>query len=135
MENKDTHLMPERNEWEVIELVEVLTPFNLATETMSGEKYPTISIIIRLLHKLLNVTLEVCVNDDACTKEIKEAISDDLHSRYQLTAIQKLLRVTSYLDPGCKSLPFLLDSEKIWKITFQFKISIQITIHRKLIKK
>ena len=104
--------MPEGSEWKVIDqLVEVLTPFNLATETMSGEKYPTISMVIPLLHKLLNVTLKVHV-DDACTKEIKEAISIDLCSRYQSTTVQKLLKVATYLDPWCKSLPFLSSTEK-----------------------
>ena len=58
------------------------------------------------------MTLKVCVDDDACTKEIKEAISSDLCSRYQSTTIQKLLKVATYLDPRCKSLPFLSDREK-----------------------
>lgn len=113
MESKDTHLMPEGSEWKIIdELVNVLTPFNLATETLSGEKYPTISMIVPLLHKLLNVSLKICDNDDTCTKEIKKAISGDLCSRYQSTDIQKLLKVATYLDPQCKTLPFLSDTEK-----------------------
>ena len=88
MESKNTHLMPEGNEWKVIdELIEVLAPFNLATETMSGEKYPTISMMIPLLHKLLNVSLKISDNDDACTKEIKKAISNDLCTKYQSTGI------------------------------------------------
>ena len=33
-------------------------------------------------------------------------------SRYQLTTTQKLLKVATYLDPQCKSLPFLSDTEK-----------------------
>ena len=37
------------------ELVAILKPFNDATEVVSGEKYPTISIITPLIHKLLNV--------------------------------------------------------------------------------
>ena len=111
MESKDTHLMPEGSEWKVIDqLVEVLTPFNLAIETMSG---PTISMIIPLLHKLLNVNLKLSADDDACTKEIKEAISTDLGNRYQSTTTQKLLKVATHLDPRCKSLPFLSDERTI----------------------
>ena len=73
MESKDTHLMPEGSEWKIIdELVNVLTPFNLATETLSGEKYPTISMIVPLLHKLLNVSLKICDNDDTCTKRLRK---------------------------------------------------------------
>ena len=37
MESKDTHLMPEGSEWKIIDqLVEVLTPFNLTTETIKS---------------------------------------------------------------------------------------------------
>ena len=113
MESKNTHLMPEGSEWNIIdELVNILTLFNLATETLSGEKYPTISMIVPLLYKLLNVSLKICDNDDTCTKEIKKSISRDLCSRYQSTDIQKLLKVANYLDPRCKTLPFLSDTEK-----------------------
>ena len=46
MESKDTHLVPEGSEWKIIDqLLEVLTPFNVATKTMSGEKYPTTYIL------------------------------------------------------------------------------------------
>ena len=64
MESKDTYLIPEGSEWKIIdELLNVLTPFNLATETLSKEKYPTITMIVPLLHKLLNVSLKICDND------------------------------------------------------------------------
>ena len=113
MESKDTHLMPEGSEWKIInELVNVLAPFNLATETLSGEKYPTISMIVPLLHKLLNVSVKICDNDETCTKEIKKATSGDLCRRYQSIDIKKLLKVATYLDPQCKTLPFLSHSEK-----------------------
>ena len=65
-----------------------------------------------LLHKLLNVTLKIHVDYDACTKEIKEAISNNLCNRYQSTTIQKLVKVATYLDPQCKSRPFLSNTEK-----------------------
>ena len=130
MESKDTHLMPEGSEWKVIDqLVEVPTPFNLATETMSGEKYPTISMVIPLLHKLLNVTLKVHVGDDACTKEIKEAISIDLCSRYQSTTVQKLLKAATYLDPRCKSLPFPSSTEKNFVVEDLEDLSVQGAQH------
>ena len=67
----------------------------------------------------------VCVNDDACTKEIKEDISDDLYSRYKPTAIQKFLRVASYLDPHCTSLPFLSDSKKFVVEDLEDHLSVQ----------
>ena len=69
-------------------------------------------MIISLLHKLLNVTLKVSAADDTCTKEIKEGILTDLCRRYQSTTTQKLLKVATYLDPRCKSLPFLSDTDK-----------------------
>ena len=133
MESKDTHLMPEGSEWKVIDqLVEVLTPFNLATETISGEKYPTISMIIPLLHKLLNVTLKLSADDDTCTKETKEAISTDLGNRYQSTTTQKLLKVATYLDPRYKSLPFLSDAEKNFVVEdLEDYLSAQIKVFMK----
>ena len=71
-------------------------------------------MIIPLLHKLLNVTLKLSADDDICTKEL----------------ILKKLLVATYLDPRCKSLPFLSDAEKnfvveilkIWKVIYQLKV-------------
>ena len=51
IEGKTRHLMLDVAEWAIIEqLVDVLKPFHQATETMSAEKYPTVSSIKPLLY-------------------------------------------------------------------------------------
>ena len=69
MEGRNTHFMPEGKDWKIIDtLISVLGPFQKATEAMSGEAYPTISITKPLLHKLLNVTLKTSESDFHCMK-------------------------------------------------------------------
>ena len=45
-------------------------------------------------------------------KRNKEAVSSDLSTRYDEDCIQQLLNVVTHLDPRCKNLPFLNESEK-----------------------
>ena len=92
------------------ELVEVLEVFHSATEIVSGEKYPTLGIILPFLHKLLSHTLAEAENDKRLTKRIKKAIRDDLTSRYQDDVVKKKFSIAMYLDPRFKAVPFLNDS-------------------------
>ena len=113
MEGKVRHLMPEGDEWTVIELlVDILKPFHRATEAMGAAKYPTLSTVKPLLHVLLEQTLKVASSDTAVAKEVKEAIRRDLQARYQTAAMQKLMNVATYLDPRYKELPFLSYTSK-----------------------
>ena len=105
MEGKVRHLMPEGDEWTVIELlVDILEPFHRATEAMGAAKYPTLSTVKPLLHVLLEKTLKVTSSDTAVAKEVKEAIRRDLHDD---AAVQRLMNVATFLDPCYKELPFL----------------------------
>ena len=84
MDGKVRHLMPEGEEWTIIEqLVEILTPFQQATEAMGAEKYPTLSMVKPLLYKLSEVTLKVNDSDTATVKQVKAAIKNDLAERYR----------------------------------------------------
>ena len=96
----------------VEELLLVLKPFDDATEIVGGEKYPTISIIAPLLHKFINITLKEEESDSPITKEVKEAIREDLTTRYQSDEIQIMLNMAMFLDPRFKSLSFLKETEK-----------------------
>ena len=59
--------MPTSQEFAVAEeLLAILKPFNDTTEVVSGERYPTLSIIQPILHKLLHVTLKATVDDNIC---------------------------------------------------------------------
>ena len=113
MSGKVRHLMPESDEWVIIEeLVDILKPFHHATEVLSAEKYPTFSTVKPLLYKLLEKALKVNDGDTSTIKEVKKVIKSDLASRYQSTSIQKLMNVATYLDPRYKDLPFLDDVAK-----------------------
>ena len=108
MDRKVRHLMPEGEEWTIIEhLVEILTPFQQATEAMGTVKYPTLSMVKPLLYKLSEVTLKFSNSDTATVKQVKTAIKNDLDQRYQTAALQRLMNVATYLDPQYKELPFL----------------------------
>ena len=107
------HLMPESADWTLIEqLVEILKPFQIATEVMSGDKYPTVSIVKPLLYKLCENTLSLNDSDSSTVKAVKQSIKKDLQSRYTGAAIQRLLNVSTYLDPRYKELPFLAEVVK-----------------------
>ena len=54
MEGKVQYLMPEGEEWSIIDnLIKILEPFQNITEVTSIEKFPTISSVRPLLYKLL----------------------------------------------------------------------------------
>ena len=93
------------------ELVVVLEVFHSATEIVSGETYPTLGIVLPLLHKLLSHTLADAESDKGLTKKIKKAIRDDKESRYQDVDVRKQLSIAMYLDPRFKAMSFLDDSE------------------------
>ena len=76
------------DEWTIIEqLVEILKPFQHATETMSGEKYPTASTIKLLLYKLVKKTLAIGNSDSTTLIAVKKAIKSDLQGHYQSAAV------------------------------------------------
>jgi len=63
-------LLPENEGWGIIEdLLNVLKPFCDGTTIMSGSIYPTFSLLIPLLHKLLGVTLKVKEDDSEVYKK------------------------------------------------------------------
>ena len=79
MEGKVRHLMPDGNDWIVIELlIDILKPFQHATEVMSAVKYPTVSMAKPLLYKLVEKTLRADDSDASTAREVKKAIRNDL---------------------------------------------------------
>ena len=108
MEGKVRHLMPDGDEWVIIELlVDILKPFQHATEVMSAVKYPTVSTVKPLLYKLLEKSLKIADSDAAVAREVKKAIRSDLQERYQSAIAQRIKNVATFLDPRYKELPFL----------------------------
>ena len=81
--HRDKDLMPTSQEFTVAEeLLAILKPFNDTTEAVSGERYPTLSIVLPIL-ELLHVTLKATDYDSHLVKEIKCVIRADLELRYQ----------------------------------------------------
>ena len=59
MKGKVRHLMIDSSELTLIEqLIDILKPFQHATEAMSGVKYPNVSTVKQLLYKLLEKKLK-----------------------------------------------------------------------------
>ena len=108
MDGKVRHLMPEGEEWSVIEVpVDILKPFQQATEAMGAVTYPTLSTVKPLLYKLVNRTLKVKENDTVVVKEVKLNIKRDLQEHYSTPSVARILNITTFLDPRYKELPFL----------------------------
>ena len=111
-------LMPSSEEFAVAkELTQILKTFHVATEIVSGEKYPTIVIVHALIHKLLSVTLKEAEGDSSLVKQIKAAVSLDLKEWYQDDDIQKLMEIGMLLDPRFKEVPYLTEVKQtdIWQ--------------------
>ena len=107
MDEKVRHSMPEGEEWSVIEvLVDILKPFQQATEAMGAVSYPTLSTVKPVLYKLVNRTLEVKENDTVVAK-VKLNIKRDLQERYSTPSVARIVNITTFLDSRYKELPFL----------------------------
>ena len=108
VEGRVRHLMPEGDDWLLIEsLVSILKPFQLATEMMGGSKYPTLSTAKPVIHKLITRTLKEDESDSTVVAEVKRKMKYDLQQRYQGHSVKKLLDVSAFIDPRYKELPFL----------------------------
>ena len=93
LDAKHRHL-PDSEDWTLIEqLVSVLKPFQLAIETMSVAKFPSISTIQP-------------PDDSAAIISLKKATENDLNSRYNSSEVKELIDVAMFLDPRYKELPF-----------------------------
>ena len=113
MDGRLRHLMPDSEDWSIIEvLVDILKPFQQATEAMSAVKYPTLSTVKPLLFKLVNRTLKANESDSAVAKEVKVEIKRDLQGRYSTPSVARILNIATFLDPRYKELPFLDDPSK-----------------------
>ena len=100
MEGKLQCLMPEGEEWNIIEsLVSILDPLQEDNEVMSTDKYPTISSVKPVLYKLIEKTLKEREDDGTTTKMMKKEIKGDLVQRYQVSSVKDILNTVTFLDP------------------------------------
>lgn len=110
---EDRQLMPTDEEISIVEeLIVILKSFREATEIMSGEKYPSLGIVLPLLKKILS-TLIPKEGDISLVREVKNTVRTDLESRYQNDQVKRMLRIATFLDPRFKTLPFVETSERL----------------------
>lgn len=102
--------------WKVIEdLVPVLKPLQVATTTISGTSFPTLSMVYPIVIGLLKNHLNVQGEDSTVLVKFKEAVTKDLSSRFpksdhDLATHHAVL--TCALDPRYKSLKFMTDEQR-----------------------
>ena len=130
----DRVLMPSSTELAVIEeLVDILKPFNDATEILSGDLYPTLGIVQPVFHQFLSEILPSKPGDGDVVKKIKDAIRQNLSTRYQEEDIKTMLLVAMYLDPRFKKAPMLTAEKKASIKSFmKYKLEVCILNDRQL---
>lgn len=121
------HLEISPNEWRILEdVVQLLRPFKVATEYLSGERYPTISALGPLLNEI-HKKVSPCSDDSIAVREFKKALPNDLAGRYVNPDIRGLLRKASFVDPRFKTLNHLSASEQEEVIDSIFEETMQLT--------
>lgn len=84
-------------------LCDFLSDFDSATQIVSGEKYPTISLIKPLLRTLINHCIVDVSQDSSLIKSVKETVDKDLDKRYKQPRTQNILNITTIIDPRFKN--------------------------------
>ena len=102
----------------VEEILSVLKPMKRATAFVSGDKQPTASRILPTLAKL-KLELQEKTRDTLFTSKMKEAMRENLDSRYTNATVRNLFKI-SYLDPRYKDMTSASECE-----TFKAKQAVK----------
>ena len=97
-------------------LASFLVDFENATQIVSGEKYPTISFIQRII-LAFEKRLVPKESDVPFIAETKEAMLNDLNTRYQEEDVKDLINIASALDPRFKTHTTTLTKQKVIALT------------------
>lgn len=116
--------------WTLIsDLCEVLKPLKTATETFSGEKDVSVSVVCPVVHALINKHLLEKEDDSGTIKEFKKVVIADIKNRFayclNIRDINTVLTAT-FLDPRHKHLPFISDNNL--KDNIYYKLRNRITV-------
>ena len=87
-------------------LVDLLKCFKGATEILSGQNYPTSSLILPILRRM-KTHLDIKADDSKMVKDVKALMSDKLETRYQRETCKKIIDSTCILDPRFKNKLFI----------------------------
>ena len=115
------------------ELVDILKPFNDATKILSGDLYPTLGIVQPVFNRFLSEVLPSKPGDRDIVKKIKDAIRQNLSTRYQEEEIETMLLVAVYLDPRFKKAPMLTAEKKASMKSFmKYELEVYILNDQRL---
>ncbi|XP_056116473.1 E3 SUMO-protein ligase ZBED1-like [Rhinichthys klamathensis goyatoka] len=106
---KDLCSLKEEDITDAEDVVRALKPMKTATQVMSEEKCPTLSVIAPL-HALLLKEMTSLPEDSRVVKDMKDEIKKNLSTRY--VNQKDMLYVASAIDPRFKALPFLNEEER-----------------------
>jgi len=100
-------MLPTTNEWKVIkELTELLNPFEMATRLLSGQQYPTLSLIYPTMLSLKNLLLTDFNHFKSSeVKLVRDEIQEDLSIRWDYPEDMGIY--AAFYDPRFKDLYFL----------------------------
>lgn len=106
---KDLCSLKEEDITDAEDVVRALKQMKTATQVMSEEKCPTLSVIAPL-HALLLKEMTSLPEDSRVVKDTKDEIKKNLSTRY--VNQKDMLYVASAIDPRFKALPFLNEEER-----------------------
>ena len=93
-------------------IMDVLKPLARATEILSVEKMPSVSIVQPILTALLKRHLIPSDVEPSITNNLKSVISRNMQQHFSDESLRSLMLVASVLDPRFKGLKFLSSSER-----------------------
>ncbi|XP_053978885.1 zinc finger BED domain-containing protein 4 [Hylaeus volcanicus] len=104
-------------EWEILhELTVILKPIESATKIISGQQYPTVSIIIPLTSGLRNICQKLEQKDfSICTQQIIHHIEIGILERFTEIGTNIIIQICTFLDPHFKNAFFSQEKLDITK--------------------
>lgn len=95
-----------REEFEVLDdIVKILQPIENVITEISGDTYPTCSLIIPIIHCMV-ATIQKCIPQTVEGTALKEAILLQVRRRFKDVELYQTLAIATILDPRFKKLHF-----------------------------
>ena len=89
------------------EIITILEPIELATKELCSEQKVTISLVLPILHGLINNHLNFNNADSDHSRQFKNTLQISFQNRFALeTDLENVHRIASFLDPRSKQLTF-----------------------------
>ena len=118
-DRKNWYRMPTDAEFSTLEVVvEVLKPLSYLTDALSGEKQVTASAVFPVM-KHVKSKLSPADSDNQLATKMKQAMWNDLESRYTNPGVCEILDIASFLDPRFKDQHLQNKENTIMKITLE----------------